>query len=91
MQLRWTEAAAVDIQQIADYLCEQLPAYAEDTLLKLYEAPLGLLQFPFRGRIGRKVGTREMVVPSLPYIIVYAVSKETIHVVRILHGAQDYP
>ena len=39
----------------------------------VYEAPALLLECPHRGRPGRKVGTRELVIPSLPYLIVYTV------------------
>jgi plasmid stabilization system protein ParE len=31
------------------------------------------------------------VLSPLPYIIVYTVRDEVIHVVRILHGAQQWP
>ena len=39
----------------------------------VHEAPALLLEFPHRGRAGKKVGTRELVNPSLPYLIVYTV------------------
>ncbi|MGO8736740.1 MAG: type II toxin-antitoxin system RelE/ParE family toxin [Terriglobia bacterium] len=50
-----------------------------------------LLTFPYRGRVGKKEGTRELVLSSLPYVAVYRVSGEAIHIVRILHGAQKRP
>jgi len=31
------------------------------------------------------------VMPSLPYIIVYHVRGDTVHIVRILHSSQDWP
>jgi len=30
------------------------------------------------------------VVSPLPYIIVYQVAAETVHITRVLHGAQDW-
>jgi toxin ParE1/3/4 len=57
----------------------------------IYNAPAALLTFPYRGRAGRKEGTRELVLSSLPYIVVYQITGEVIHVVRILHGAQKWP
>ena len=80
MQLRWTEDAATDLEQIADYLFEQTSAHALRIALQIYEAPEILTQFPLCGRLGRKPGTRELVV-----------SEDMIHVVRILHGAQRWP
>jgi plasmid stabilization system protein ParE len=31
------------------------------------------------------------VMPSLPYIIVYHVRGDAVHIVRILHSSQDWP
>ena len=91
MQLRWTEDAAADPEGIADYLFERAPANAERIVLEIYDSLPGLLQFPFRGRTGRKPGTRELVLSSLPYLVIYSVSEDTIHIVRILHAAQRWP
>ena len=91
MELRWTDAAASDLEGISDYLFEQTPAHAERIVLEIYDSLPGLLQFPHRGRVGRKHGTRELVLSALPYLVVYSVSGELIHIVRILHGAQRWP
>jgi toxin ParE1/3/4 len=46
---------------------------------------------PQRGRMGRKAGTRELPVAGLPFVIIYRVRGETVEVVRIIHGAQQWP
>ena len=43
-----------------------------------------------KGRFGRDQGTRELVLAPLPYLIVYAVDVERIHLLRILHAAQNH-
>ena len=91
MQLRWTKEAASDLTRIADYLLEHVPERAEKLIRTVYDAPSSLLPFPARGRPGKKEGTRELVLSPLPYIVVYAVHGEIIYVVRILHGAQQWP
>ncbi len=91
MQLRWTADAANDLEHIADYLFEHAPEHAAELVRKIYNAPLALLNFPHRGRPGKKEGTRELVLRSLPYIVVYQVSGDVIHIARILHGAQKWP
>ena len=73
MQLRWTLEAATDFQPVAEYLVEHLPEQAALLVRTVHEAPALLLEFPHRGRAGKKVGTRELVNPSLPYLIVYTV------------------
>jgi addiction module RelE/StbE family toxin len=91
MQLRWTEEAAADLERIADYLFENASAHANRIVRRIYEAPETLLTFPGLGRPGRKDGTRELVLTSLPYLVIYTVSHDAVHVVRILHGAQKWP
>lgn len=44
-----------------------------------------------RRRPGKKEDTHELVMSSLPYIVVYTVRGEAVDVVRILHGAQQWP
>lgn len=66
------------------------PAAAHRIATRIYQAVELLKVFPMRGRAGRVTGTRKLVIPGLPYIVVYRIARETIHVVRIRHGAQYY-
>jgi toxin ParE1/3/4 len=62
MRVRWTEPAARDLTGIRDYTQEHLgPGSARKLALHVYAAVGSLLQFPHLGRLGRKVGTRELV------------------------------
>ncbi|HXW15964.1 MAG TPA: type II toxin-antitoxin system RelE/ParE family toxin [Terriglobia bacterium] len=90
-QLRWTEEAATDLENIANYLFQHAASRAADLVTEVYKAPQALLTFPYRGRKGKKEGTRELVLPFLPYIVVYQARGELIYIVRILHGAQKWP
>ncbi len=91
MELRWTQEAAADLERIADYLFAHAPERAPRLVGALYEAPSTLLTFPNRGRLGKKEGTRELVMSPLPYIVVYTLRGDAVYVVRILHGAQQWP
>jgi toxin ParE1/3/4 len=91
MQLRWTSAAVDDLENIANYLFEKTPENAARLIRDLYNASSTLKNFPNRGRPGKKEGTREMVMPFLPYVVVYRVMSDTVHIVRILHSSQDWP
>lgn len=87
MRVRWTPAAAADLESIGDYLQERHPRYRSETLRKLYETIRGLKNSPYRGRPGQD-DTREVVFTPLPYIAVYRVKGDAIEVLRIYHGAQ---
>jgi toxin ParE1/3/4 len=91
MELRWTEEAASDLERITDYLFEHAAGRAAELVREVYDAPGVLLMFPYRGRPGKKAGTRELVLSPLPYIVVYQITGDVIHISRILHGAQRWP
>lgn len=91
MRIRWTSAAAADLQHISNYLKDRHPHYRQPTMRKLYEAIRSLKDLPDRGRIGREEGTRELLFPPLPYVAVYRVKEQSIEVLRIYHTAQDRP
>jgi len=88
MRLRWTLAAADDLESIGDYLAQHLPSFAQSTILEIYQTILTLRFMPQRGRAGREEGTRELVMSSLPYIVVYRVNDNDIEILHIYHGAQ---
>jgi addiction module RelE/StbE family toxin len=91
MRLRWTPAAADDLDAIADYLAHDFPSFAQATIREIYETTATLRSIPFRGRIGRAEGTRELVIARLPYIVVYRVRNDAVEILHICHGAQNRP
>jgi toxin ParE1/3/4 len=50
-----------------------------------------LREFPNSGRLGRLDGTRELLVPRTPFIVVYRVAKTHVELIRVLDGAQKWP
>ncbi|MFZ0802742.1 MAG: type II toxin-antitoxin system RelE/ParE family toxin [Terriglobales bacterium] len=92
MRIRWTEPAARDLTQIADYLEKHgSGATARRVALSINKRIGGLTRFPEQGRTGRKSGTRELVLTDLPYLVVYRLGGDSIEILRILHGAQMWP
>ena len=89
MHIRWTPAAAADLQSISDYLKDNHPRYRGPTMRKLYGTIRELKQWPGRGRPGREEGTREIFFAPMPYVAVYRVREQNIEVMRIYHAAQD--
>jgi toxin ParE1/3/4 len=88
-RLRWSPAAAGDLEDIAQYLHRHHPSLAAETIQRLYDAARSLKQFPFRGRIGKKDGTRELVLAPLPYLLIYAVDDDVIYILRFLHTSRE--
>ena len=86
MRLRWSEDAANDLERITDYLLERTPDHAAQLVREIYESPAALLTFPYRGRPGKRYGTREFVLPGLSYIVVYQNQRR-----RLKRGPEHYP
>lgn len=59
--------------------------------LSIYESLNALVEFPGRGRVDRKTGTRELFITGLPYLAIYRVGSDVVEILRILHGAQNWP
>jgi toxin ParE1/3/4 len=80
-----------DREAIFDYLEADNPRAAvriDDRI----EAHVELLvETPEIGRPGRIEGTRELVIPRTPYVAAYRIEGEIVTVLRVLHGAQEWP
>ena len=90
MRVRWTTDAAEDLERICDYIAKTNPDSARRIAKAIVDGIASLRDFPNRGRPGRVVDTREFVFSPLPFIAVYQVHDE-VQVLRILHGAQQWP
>ena len=86
IQVRWTELAAQDLEQISEYIRRDRPDAATAVARALFEAADSLSFMPGRGRVGRIPGTRELIVSGLPYIVVYRLTSTMIQILRIYHG-----
>jgi toxin ParE1/3/4 len=91
MRLRWTSAAAKDLESISDDLLDQHPQLAQSTVRRVYAEIKELSRFPALGPIGRELGTRELIFAGLPYIVVFRANDARVDILRIYHGGQDWP
>lgn len=89
--LVFDERALADLEGIFDWIAQDDPATARAVVDRVFASIEHLASFPQMGRAGRDAGTREWVVPRLPYIVVYEVDpeREQVLVVAVFHGAQD--
>ena len=91
MRIRWTAPAAEDLYNIARRIRQDNPTAAWQVAKTIYDGCESLTIFPNRGRKGQIEDTRELVVPGLPYIVVYQVKEHAVEISRIYHAAQDWP
>ena len=91
MNVVWSPRAVDHLAHVRAHIARDNPAAANaiaTTLLDVVERLTGL---PHLGRPGRITGTRELVVPGTPYIIVYRVSGDRVETIAIFHSRQKWP
>ena len=90
MRLFWTPEALDDRRAIYDYIeaANPMAALALDELFS--EKVRHLIDHPALGRVGRIMGTRELVVHK-NYILIYDTTVDQVRVLRVLHAARQWP
>jgi addiction module RelE/StbE family toxin len=91
MKLRFSEPAIQSLTSIRDYIAKDSPDSAARVATTIMKAAARLKQFPQSGRVGRTKGTRELVVPGLPYIIPYRVVDDAILILSVVHASRKWP
>jgi len=91
----WSQDALDDLDSTIAYIASDNPIAAQRVLDRL-EASAAALGRAASGRRGRVAGTYEKSVTGLPYIIAYAIQslpsgRDRIVVLRVIHGARDWP
>jgi toxin ParE1/3/4 len=94
VRLRYTPRARRHLDAISDYITERNPDAARRVGARIRETIDLLVAFPGIGHEGALSGTREMVVPGLPYIVVHRLETgddDTLVILGVYHGAQLRP
>ena len=90
MKELWSPRAQSQLHAICRYIADDSEANAELIAQRIFDSIDLLKTQPEMGRAGRVLGTRELVVPRTPYLIVYRLVDGAIEVIAILHGKQDH-
>jgi toxin ParE1/3/4 len=87
----WLPSATYDLEDLRRYIERDDPGSAAVIADRLLNAVETLRDFPRRGRPGSETGTRELVVARTPYIVIYQIADEVVEILRIIHGARQWP
>ena len=92
MRVRWTSNAIADLQSLRIYIEKDKPGAAKKLTLRIISlVEEDLVLQPGMGRPGRKPGTRELMITGTPYLVPYRIEKAHLIVLRVLHGAMQWP
>ena len=88
MKLRWWHSAISDLANIRDYIAEGNSRAAQAVTERVLRSVDRLARFPLSGRVGQVNGTREVIVPGLPYIVVYTYAADDVDIIAVFHVAR---
>ena len=91
MRLVRTATYRADLEAIVDYIAAENPRAALAVWDEIESQVERLALYPHSGRIGRVEGTRELVVSRTPYIVGYTIREDAVLILRVLHGARQWP
>ena len=88
--VKWTEAAASDLDQVAEYIARDSRFYAGVFVLDVRDAARSLANLAERGHVVPEFGEpslREIFVKR--YRLIYQVTDQTVYIIGFIHGARD--
>lgn len=91
MRVRWLRRALLDLDEVEAHIALDDPQAAAEVVLRIVRAVSLLKEQPGIGRAGRVPGTRELVVPTTPYIVPYRVKDDAVQILRVYHSSRKWP
>jgi toxin ParE1/3/4 len=85
LNVRWLKLADKDLDEIENYIRRDNSSAATRVVLRIVKAVEMLEEHPGIGRPGRVEGTKELVIPNMPYIVPYRIKNKTVQILRVLH------
>jgi toxin ParE1/3/4 len=89
MNVVFDARAVEDLQNIHLWISGERPTTADAVIERILASIERLSAFPEMGRTGIVSGTREWVVPRLPFIVVYAADERDLRVIGVFHVARQ--
>ena len=90
MKVIWSEGAADDLKGISDFIAKDNPEAARRVTKAIYDRVMRLASPVFSGRKREEDTSLELVIPSLPYIVLYEVVDQAVFVKGIRHTSRDW-
>ena len=91
MLVKWTPEALKDLDETIGYIAMEDKGTAKNIAIAIKAAAKSLAKLPNRGRPGLVEGTRELLVPHLPYFFVFLVQDEQVQILRLMHFSRKWP
>ena len=90
MKVIWTPQAEQDRWGVVDFIAAEDGEAAERLAARFDKSTDMIVQFPYAGRPGKIVGTRELI-PHPDYRMVQSVGQDAIWIIAPLHTSRQSP
>jgi toxin ParE1/3/4 len=91
MKIKWVRLALTDLDEAAAFISQDNPQAAKRIVRRIRNVARLSSDQPDAGRPGRVHGTRELVIAGTPFILPYRVVRNSVQILRVLHGARNWP
>jgi plasmid stabilization system protein ParE len=83
MKTVWSRRALQHLVEIRSYIAENHPRAGRQVAASILESVDRLAGYPHIGPSGRAIGTRELVVFGMPYVIPYRVTEDRLQLIAV--------
>ncbi|MBW2368324.1 MAG: type II toxin-antitoxin system RelE/ParE family toxin [Deltaproteobacteria bacterium] len=91
MRVRWSRKALLNLDTAVEYIAADKPVAAAGVAQRIWDVSQLLADQPGLGRPGRVAGTRELVVPGLPFVLPYVEDGNSVVILRVMHTSMRWP
>ena len=89
-QLELSARAIANLGAIKKHIASENPIAADRVINSVFLVIDHLLEHPMMGHAGRRANTRELVLPTYPYTVIYRVTATKVIIAAVLHQRQKH-
>jgi len=91
MRVKWSRKALLNLDDAVEYIAADNPATAAEVAQRIWDISQILADQPGMGRPGGVAGTRELLIPGVPYILPYIEKVGAVIILRVIHTSMKWP
>ncbi len=91
IEVRWSDPALEDMEDIRDYIAKDSPFYARRFIEQVFDYTEKLNDFPAMGRLVLEAEDRQDIRELIyqGYRIIYLLTSDLAEIITVVHGSRD--